>query len=389
MKITHGSGNNKKVYKSRVEYFATSLLLFNSGSAGESFDIINRGIEEDGKVALPFEFTFPSAVIKAPPAWFKPRHGFEHEAGHPLPTSLFYDENRVEYLLKVFVYKKIEWSPDETIALTLPFRPTPLPTSTATLVQFPKSNEFVIKGHQLNPDNDQDPGVLTKLKWSTLSKYQHNVPQAWFRLEAKCPYRLVAGKRIPITISLTSISRTPDIPDVPVITVQRVHVKLTSVLVARVPYSGFTGERDEFKDFPKEVLNKEYHGNGKILWDGMDIAEFGTLVLPVTILPSFASYGLRLVYRIRVIVVGECGGETFNRAALRDICEVVANVQRPERETDVAAPLPPAGPSTPGEALPVYEPAPDYFDAVSEGEGSGQQGDHASDRSTKSANFAS
>lgn len=369
-KVTRGHGNDKRTFKARLEYFRTSLLLFNSESSGESFDIINRGIEEDGKVALPFEVAFPDSVMMVPTNMYNPSPLFEHKLGHPLPTSTYYDENRIEYILKVFVYKKVDWSPDETIALLLPFRPTPLRTSSSALVQTPASNEFCIRGHQLNPSNDQNPGALTKLKWATLWKYQHDIPEAWFKLEAKCPYILVTGRRIPITFSLENVSRTPEIPDAPVIFVHKVQVKITSVLTVRVPYSGFTGERDEMKDFPKDIVNREFDGKGKILWDGMRFEEFGALGLPDTTLTSFKTYGMRLIYRIRVIVDGNCGGETFSHTALRDVCEVVCDPQRPERDTNISASLQPAEPTLPTpEALPAYEPAPDYIEAISEDRG--------------------
>ena len=87
-KIVEGGGNAKHTYKDKPRLFATSLLLFNSETYGESYDIVSRGIEADGKVALPFEFSFPDQVTTAPSIWYKPRMRFEHEPGHPLPPTL-------------------------------------------------------------------------------------------------------------------------------------------------------------------------------------------------------------------------------------------------------------------------------------------------------------
>lgn len=63
----------------------------------------------------------------------------------------------------------------QDITLTLPFRPTVAAITSAARVESPKQPDFCIRGHYLYPKNKQNPSVLTKLKWSTLSKYQHAV----------------------------------------------------------------------------------------------------------------------------------------------------------------------------------------------------------------------
>ncbi|OSS51924.1 hypothetical protein B5807_03112 [Epicoccum nigrum] len=363
-KIVEGSGNAKKTYKERPQLFLTSLLLFNSETHGESYDIVNRGIEEDGKVTLPFEFSFPSQVTTAPPIWYKPREGFEHEAGHPLPPTLHHTDNVVEYLLKVSVYKKEHWP--EVIALSLPFRPASTMISPSVLVRPPWNTTLSIRTQQLNPRNAQDPGILTKLKWSALPKYHDTVPEASWKLAAQCPYQLIVGKQIPISFSFQHIKHTSEMSEVPPVYIREIRVKVTSILAVRVPYQGMTSNRDIVEDFPCDIIARSFPGHGQVMYDGFQLSELGPLVLPRTTLPSCKSYGLRLRYRIKVILSGECAGKSFTRDALRDACEVVMP-QRPGGDASVAAPLETAGGATQvEEPLPAYEEAPGYVEEPSE-----------------------
>jgi hypothetical protein len=73
-------------------FFEYSQKLFVAAGA-QDFDILRQGTSEDGKVELPFQFTFPLTVSSAPPAdgtWLyandSPDHPrFQHSPGFPLP----------------------------------------------------------------------------------------------------------------------------------------------------------------------------------------------------------------------------------------------------------------------------------------------------------------
>ncbi|KAJ4985038.1 hypothetical protein SVAN01_09481 [Stagonosporopsis vannaccii] len=377
MTLVEGSGKSKKIHKSTLELFSTSRLLFNSNTSRESYAILNRGTATDGNVELPFEFTFPTQVMMAPNDLYKPSPAFEHKAGHPLPTSMDYGSNSVEYALEVFVYKTTDWTPDKIVTLTLPFRPTAPWTASDTtdLVEFPKSPELYIIGHQLDPNNDQDPGLLTKLKWSTMFKYKHAIPGAKWRLTANCPYLLIAGKRVPISFSFYHIGHTPEIPEAPVVYVNQIGVKLTSMLMVRVPYQGMTGDRDTIRTYETVIINKVFVAGDEVMRDGLKLEEFGSLSLPPTVLPSFRTYGLRLMYRIKVVVEGHCAHQEFKFTALRDFCYIACDVQREGRNLPDAAvasgsrdvPLQSPREAAIEDQLPAYDPAPNYEEASSTG----------------------
>jgi hypothetical protein len=369
--------NGKTVHKSTLELFSYERTLFSSSVLGESYEIVGMGIGRDGKVKLPFEFTFPNNVRMPPGKLYKERPGlFEHQPGHPLPTSCGYaigrgfrsDGNRVEYILEARIYKKSTCLPDDTIFLKLPFRPRPPLTDTDLFVEHPRFSEFLIRTHRLHPNHNRNPNALTRLKWS-LTRDSESTPMARWKLVAQCPYRLVAGARVPVSFSLCHLNRSCAIPEIPTVYVRQIGVKLTSILTTRIPYQGFSGDRDIVDSNEVVIVNKVFVGRNNVLRNGLQLAELGGLDLAPTILPSFRTYGLRLEYRIKIVIDGECAMETFRVTALRGRCEVVSNVRREGNGSSVAiamdehipAPLDQAREEPNSEEqLPAYEQAPNY-----------------------------
>jgi hypothetical protein len=328
------SGRCQDHSQNTLTLFSTQRLLFDSGTNEESYAILDRGIARSGKVELPFEFRFPGEVEIAPGDWYQPRPGFEHEEGHPLPPSMAYGDNKVEYVLEVAVYKKLDWSPNEVITLTLPFRPTPAAITSNALVQHPEHSEFCIRGRHLNPGIDSNPSALTKLKWATLSKYQHSVAEARWKIRAHCPFLLVPGTIVPISFAFHHLDHSSELREAPKVYVRRVRVKLTSLLAVRVPYGGPIGERevmDDIEDIEREIFHQSFSTTNTIMRHGLQLAEIGEFILPPTVLPSFKTYGLRLVYRIKVVVDGHVSQHAFSVTALRDFCKIVCDVRLRER----------------------------------------------------------
>lgn len=373
------SGRCKDHAHNTLTLFSSQQLLFDAGRNEESYAILGRGLASSGKVELPFEFRFPSKVEIAPGNRYQPRPGFEHKEGHPLPTSMTYGDNKVEYVLEVAVYKRVDWSPDEVITLTLPFRPKVAVVTSNALVQCPAHSDFCIKGHHLHPGSHSNPSAMTRLKWAALSKYQHGVSEARWRIKARCPFLLISGAAVPISFEFYNLGRSPELLEAPKVYVRRVRVKLTSLLAVRVPYGGPVGEReviDDIEDFEREIHSQTFNTTNTLMRHCLQLAEIGEFVLPPTVLPSFKTYGLRLVYRIKVVVEGYVGQETFRVTALRDYCKVVCDVRLRERAATVPTAgsnsrLPPARPAQMAQAteeqLPIYEQAPSYEGASPSG----------------------
>jgi hypothetical protein len=334
------SGRCNDRAQNTLTLFSIQQVLFNSGTDEESYAILDRGVARSGSVELPFEFQFPGEVEIAPGALYQPRPGFEHDKNHPLPTSMTHGGNKVEYVLEVAVYKNLNWSPIEVITLTLPFRPTADAITSNALVQHPERCDFYIRGYHLDPGAVSNPSALTKSKWATLSKYQHPVPEASWSIRARCPFLLIAGSVVPILFDFYHLGRSQGMREAPEVYVRRVRVKLTSLLSVRVPYGGPIGERDildDIEDIEKGILSQDLDTTNTIMRHSLELGDIGQCILPPTVLPSFKTYGFRLVYRIKVVVYDYVGQETFKVTALRYYCRIVYDARLQERAATTSA----------------------------------------------------
>ncbi|KAF9692935.1 hypothetical protein EKO04_009027 [Ascochyta lentis] len=326
----------KRNSRSTFGLFSYEGVLFSASQLGASYGIVDYGIASDGRVELPFEFAFPNEVQMPPDSLYEESIGFENQKGHPLPISLGFavghgtktDEYRVEYFLEALVYKEGTWEPDDVIRLMPPFQPTDYKKPSDLAVARPRSSEFCIRSHKMDPRNDPNPNALTKLKWSTRSKYKHAVPEARWNIIAHCPYRLAAGTSIPIFFSFYHLGRSPEITTLPIVYVRQIRVKLTLILTVRVPYQGFSGDRDMMDSSAMDILNEVFTAQNTTMRHGLQLEELGELELPPDTLPSFKFYGLRLAFRIKVGVDGECAQEKFSVTVLRGECKVVCGVRR-------------------------------------------------------------
>lgn len=370
------SGRCKDHAQNTLTLFSTQRLLFDSGTDEESYAIVDRGIAGSGKVELPFEFHFPDEVEMAPGDLYQPQPGFEHEEGHSLPPSMACGRNQIEYVLEVALYKKLNWPPQEVIKLTLPFRPRAAAITSNAVVQHPEHCDFCIRSFHLNPRADPGRNALAKLKWAVLSMCQHPVPEARWRIRAHCPFLLVSGATVPLSFAFFHLGRSTELREVPEVYVRRVRVKLTSLLTVRVPYRTPFGEREVMsEDTEQEVFSQSFTTN-TIMRHGLQLAEIGELILPSTVLPSFKTYGLRLVYRIKVVVEGHVSQQAFSVTTLRDFCKVVCDIRLRKSRPTIPASRCTSGPYlsrraqmalASEEQLPAYEEASNHEDDLSSG----------------------
>jgi len=148
-----------------------------------------------------------------------------------------------------------------------------------------------------------------------------------------------------------------------------------SLLAVRVPYGGPIGEReiiDDIEDLEKEIFSQTFSAPDTLMKHGLRLTEIGECMLPPTVLLSFKTYSLRLVYRIKVVMEGHVSQERFRITALRDFCKVVCDVRLRAttatssitgRISRLPSPRPAQIVSVDEERLPAYEQAPSYQDA--------------------------
>lgn len=85
------------------------MIVFRTGSLSQRGSQHARRLTRvSGNIELSFEFQFPNEVKMAPGDMYRPRPIFEDQEEHPLPTSMAYGDNKVEYFFEVLVYKKVE-----------------------------------------------------------------------------------------------------------------------------------------------------------------------------------------------------------------------------------------------------------------------------------------
>jgi len=85
--ITRSNGQSSTTYKEKPEFFHRTIELFTSSTGGPSYDILSRGITDDDRVELPFEFTWPERTELPPGEKWHPSEYFAHGPGGILPPT--------------------------------------------------------------------------------------------------------------------------------------------------------------------------------------------------------------------------------------------------------------------------------------------------------------
>ncbi|KAF1917311.1 hypothetical protein BDU57DRAFT_161050 [Ampelomyces quisqualis] len=330
--------------------------LFQSSGAHENFDILRRGTANDGKVELPFEFTFPQYVSMAPPLDRPWRYSqdssdhprFQHAPGFPLPPSCpatFVNKGplspKVTYSLEAHCECVNNDSPKITVRHELKFLP-PAPEYDLALLQpnvrigtnLPKhcSKYKLIRTRKLFPGYEGS-SKLGKVKDMLVEKELFfglstfsEVPYAKFSLTAAPARIMVADAPIPIAISVEHLERSPSLIDPPEVFMRRMRVQL----LPAIHVFTFRERNKENVDIIRDawtLFDKKFDdGNGEPLYDGLTLSHLGGGNLThEKLLPSFTSYGLSLEYEIKVEIWGECAKSEFSGLAAKSEVQVVSS----------------------------------------------------------------
>lgn len=366
---------NKNASGLQLDLFKRSLKLFTSMGAGDDFDILRRGTAQDGRVELPFDFTFPQTVQKPPPSDRKWHHSvdsynhprFQHSPGFPLPPTSSPPSTADNPLIPRIVYHleaRMESSLlDEPSRVRQELHYIPSPPDYHPMLLQPDLNfgstlpkhlchYKLIRTRKLYP-NYHTRSKASKLRDTLVDKElffgletSGEIPYARFNYFATPARVLVVGGHIPITMTVQHLERSESLVELPSIFLRRVRVQLLHTFQIFVPNLLTAKNHDkESIDSVRNatiLMDKKFEkSEGRLLIDGLKLSDFGDLILGKdnhNMIPSFTSYGLSLEYEIQVDIWAECAEREFSGLACKEKVQVVSDY-------GVCAPL---GDTTPG-----------------------------------------
>ncbi|KAF2027591.1 hypothetical protein EK21DRAFT_91383 [Setomelanomma holmii] len=342
-------------------FFSYKKDLFVSSGAHENFEILRQGTASDGKVELPFEFSFPTNVDIPPPSdtgrtWWYPKDSydhprFQHSLGFVLPPScgsLTFSNSplapRITYVLEACLDSTNPDNPHMKVRQELKFVP-PAPEYDLALVQpnldfgtkLPKHccRYKFIRTRKLLPGYAES-SKLGKIRDVLVEKELFfglesfaEIPFARFNLLATPARVLVIGSDIPMSLTVQHLDRSASLPTPPELFMRRIRVQLLPafhIFIPRLAQGGHAKETLEVARDTWTLLDTRFdEANPKRLQDGFTLSDIG--VVPLVhekLLPSFTSYGLALEYEIQVEIWGECATREFSGIVCRDQIQVVA-----------------------------------------------------------------
>jgi hypothetical protein len=268
-----------------------------------------------GRVEYPFEFRFPEAVELDPclqnDAPFKPDTVFEYERGHPLPPSLWWNENTVrsEYLLEAdFVNAQRSFTLNPIVMHQLRFSPSEpevgLPDPGALLPVPPI--RFERRSRSSTPELGQErPGTLKRLKSSFRAEKREEASSTSL-LVLSAPSRYRVGAITALNISLQATISDGSTKPAPVY-LRGIRAQAFVHISYRIPTS--TASSQEIRRMGTErfdLFNRRYGKPGVEVTENTPLADF---VINNIVPPTFKTYGVAITYDVRYDLLLDCGGK--------------------------------------------------------------------------------
>ncbi|KAI8942127.1 hypothetical protein NX059_000218 [Plenodomus lindquistii] len=352
--------HDKEAVPAKPKFFEFSEKLFVSTGAGENFDILRHGTADDGRVELPFGFSFPHSVTLAPPSdrswWYHkddfnhPR--FQHSPGFLLPPSCSPVNPAVGSILSPRILYNLEARVDNTLKVRqdLFFIP-PAPEYDLALLEpnlnfglaLPKHccRYKLIRTRKLLPGYSES-SKLGKLRDKLVDKELFfglesfaEVPYVRFNLFTTPPRIIVIGRPFPITVTVQHLERSDSIPTPPVLHLRRLRVQLHSAFHTFLPIllNAKKGARelvDVTRDTTTLVDKKIDKLDGKTLYDGLDLSDIEPIrITNDELLPSFTSYGMAMEFELQVELWGECADREFSGITCLQKVQIVTDWKGP------------------------------------------------------------
>lgn len=341
----------------KTDLFRLEQVLFTSSGTGENYDILRQGTAADGRVELPFEFTFPQVAVATPPAdrqwhYSKDSYGhprFQHSPGFPLPPSNVTLMN-ADVAVSPGISYYLEAKADSSIRIRqqVKFMP-PAPEYDLLLLQpnvdfgtsLPKqqSRYKFIRTRKLLPNTKERTNKLRRVKDFLVEKELFfgletfsEIPFYRFNVLAIPPRVIVIGAKFPIHISVQQLDRSASIPEPPALWLRRVRVQVISTYETFVPQPKNSVTRAvEHIDRAQRtttLFEKRFStGDGESLTDGIDLSSLGEIIVSKgddRIIPSFSSYGMTLEHEVQVEMWGECVGNEWSGIVCKDKVQFVS-----------------------------------------------------------------
>jgi hypothetical protein len=365
----------------------TQDLFVSKGAGLGEYELLRRGTSRDGKVELPFFFTFPQHVSLPPPEnrnWVNPddvfdHPRFQHSPGFVLPPSCatgtdrvyrIYRQQRIELLqqnrdaalseymalgsspkviYQLEARRESETKPCSKVRQEIRFIP-PAPEYNPALLQPDPNFGFqhlpghsrhkLIRTRKLLPNYEQYP---KREKFKVLLMDQDIfgmesdsvIPYVKFNIFATAARILVIGSHVPVTITVQHLERSETVPHPPDLFLRRIKVKLHCLFntfvppnpkLRRDPDDRVHTEKDEFT-----LCDKRYEKeNGEPLYNGLNLLDVADIKLENDILvPSFTSYGVNLEHEISIEIWGECAGKEWQGYACMQPVQLVSDWHAP------------------------------------------------------------
>ncbi|KAJ4374737.1 hypothetical protein N0V83_001813 [Neocucurbitaria cava] len=280
-----------------------------------------------GRVEYSFEFRFPEAVEQDPTmqngAQFKADEFFEHERGHMLPPSLWWNESAVrsEYFLEAEFYtEQTSFTLNPVVIQQLRFSPS-VPEQSLS-VSIPLLSAPPIRFERKSRPSTPEPslerrGPLKRIKSGLRGgdKAEETSSTSLIVLSAPSHYRV--GAPSTLKLSLQATLSEGNCRPAPVF-LRGIRAQAIAHINYRIPSSSASnGEyrKDSIEKF--DLFNQRYSKPGLEIMDnttvdGLDI----NTIIP----PTFKTYGLAVHYDVRYDLLLDCAGkESEHEIEMKDV----------------------------------------------------------------------
>ncbi|KAI2486198.1 hypothetical protein Ptr902_00331 [Pyrenophora tritici-repentis] len=270
------------------------------------------------RVEYLFEFWFPEAVEEAPQTGnhpnFKADSIFEHESGHMLPPSFWWNESTIcnEYFLRAeCVAESISFTLNPVVIHQLRFSPSvpeqSLPASTPLLPAPPLRLERKSQPQSQSPAPSKERRLSLRRLTTGLrggDKSEDASCTSLLVLSAPSRYRVGASSRIKLSLQAT-LSEGLDQPAP--IYLRGIRAQAIAHIRYRIPVASLPEEEIRKENIEKfDLFNQRYVKPGieitpETLLDGFEINK----IVP----PTFKTYGVALTYDVKYNLLLDCAGK--------------------------------------------------------------------------------